>query len=45
MVEFVAAHRIVPVVDLVYPFAETIAALRRLDRGEQFGKIVIGFPH
>jgi zinc-binding alcohol dehydrogenase/oxidoreductase len=44
MVEFVATHRIVPVVDLVYPFAEAIAALRRLDRGEQFGKVVVGFP-
>ena len=31
-----------PAVDSVFPLAEVSAALARLDRGEQFGKIVLG---
>jgi NADPH:quinone reductase-like Zn-dependent oxidoreductase len=30
-----------PVVDRVFPFAEAIEALRRMERGEQMGKIVL----
>jgi zinc-binding alcohol dehydrogenase/oxidoreductase len=30
-----------PVVDEVYPLDEVQAALERLDRGEQFGKVVV----
>jgi len=41
MLELVAKHKIVPVVDDVFPLAETEAALRKLEKGEQFGKIVL----
>lgn len=41
MTEFVARHKIVPVVDRVFPLAETEAALRHMETGAQFGKIVL----
>ena len=41
MLEVVSAGEIVPVVDRVFPLAEARAALERLEKGEQFGKIVI----
>jgi NADPH:quinone reductase-like Zn-dependent oxidoreductase len=41
MVSFVAQHRIIPVVDRVFPLAETEAALRHLEAAAQFGKIVL----
>ncbi|MEL6865933.1 MAG: zinc-binding dehydrogenase [Bacteroidota bacterium] len=41
MVAFVNAHKIVPVVDSVYPIAEGAAAFERMDKGLQFGKIVL----
>lgn len=41
MLDFVSQHRIVPVVDAVFPLADGNAALRRLAEGEQFGKIVL----
>jgi NADPH:quinone reductase-like Zn-dependent oxidoreductase len=41
MTAFTARHRIVPVVSEVFPLAEAAAALARLERGEQFGKIVV----
>lgn len=43
MVDFVAEHRIMPIVDRVFPFSAGIEALHQLDKGEQFGKIAIGF--
>src|SRR5258708_1862481 len=43
MVDFAAEHRIVPIVDRVFPFSAGIQALHQLDKGEQFGKIVVGF--
>jgi D-arabinose 1-dehydrogenase-like Zn-dependent alcohol dehydrogenase len=33
-----------PIVDRVFPLAETPAALRRLADGEQFGKIAVAIP-
>ena len=42
MTTFVAQHKIVPVVDRVFPLAETEAALRHMESGAQFGKIVLG---
>jgi NADPH:quinone reductase-like Zn-dependent oxidoreductase len=33
--------KIHPVVDRVFPLAETAAAHRRMNEGEQFGKIVL----
>jgi NADPH:quinone reductase-like Zn-dependent oxidoreductase len=41
MTAFVTEHRIVPVVDRVFPLAEAEAALRHMDSGVQFGKIVL----
>ena len=41
MIAFVAQHKIVPAVDRVFPLAETEAALRHMEAGAQFGKIVL----
>ena len=41
LMTFVAAHKITPIVDKVFPLAEADAALRRMAAGEQFGKIVL----
>ncbi len=41
MTAFVAQHKIVPVIDRVFPLAETEAALRHMEAGAQFGKIVL----
>ncbi len=42
--ELVATGRARPVVDRVFPLAEAGAAHERLERGEQFGKIVLAIP-
>jgi NADPH:quinone reductase-like Zn-dependent oxidoreductase len=42
--ELIAAGRARPVVDSVFPLAEAAAAHERLERGEQFGKIVLRIP-
>jgi zinc-binding alcohol dehydrogenase/oxidoreductase len=42
MVAFTETHRIVPVVSEVFPLAEAAAAFALMERGGQFGKIVIG---
>jgi len=41
MLEVVAAGGLTPVVDEVFPLSEARAALQRLERAQQFGKIVI----
>lgn len=41
MLTLVEEAQLVPVVDQVFPLAEGEAALRRLDDGQQFGKIVL----
>ncbi len=41
MLEFVQQHRIVPLIDSVFPLSEANAALQRLANGDQFGKIVL----
>jgi zinc-binding alcohol dehydrogenase/oxidoreductase len=41
MVDFVCEHQIVPIVDKVMPLEHTEQALRRMDAGDQLGKIVI----
>jgi zinc-binding alcohol dehydrogenase/oxidoreductase len=41
MVNFISAHKIVPVVDAVYPMADAQLAIEKMARGEQFGKIVL----
>jgi NADPH:quinone reductase-like Zn-dependent oxidoreductase len=42
--DLVAAGSARPVVDEVFPLAEARAAHERLERGEQFGKIVLSIP-
>lgn len=44
MLEVVDAGGILPVVDRVFPLSEARAAFERLQRAEQFGKIVIDIP-
>lgn len=41
MTDFVTRHKIVPVVDRVFPLAETEQAFRHMEAGAQFGKIVL----
>lgn len=41
MTAFVAQHRIVPVVDRVFPLAQTEEAFRHMENAAQFGKIVL----
>jgi NADPH:quinone reductase-like Zn-dependent oxidoreductase len=40
MLKFVGQHRIIPVVDSVFELKDGNAGLERMDKGEQFGKIV-----
>lgn len=42
MLSFVNKHRLVPVIDKVFPLAEGEAALRYLEAGQQLGKVVLG---
>jgi NADPH:quinone reductase-like Zn-dependent oxidoreductase len=39
----ITQHKLKPVVDRVFPFAEAQAAYRHLESGTHFGKVVIGF--
>ena len=41
MTRFVEANKLVPVIDAIFPLSETEQALRRMDEGKQFGKIVL----
>ncbi|RVD58642.1 NAD(P)-dependent alcohol dehydrogenase [Mesorhizobium sp. M2D.F.Ca.ET.185.01.1.1] len=41
MLAAVATHRLKPVIDKVFPFAEAREAYRYFDRGDVFGKVVI----
>jgi NADPH:quinone reductase-like Zn-dependent oxidoreductase len=43
MVRAIAFHRLQPVIDSYYPFEQLPAALRHLQSGTHFGKIVIDF--
>jgi zinc-binding alcohol dehydrogenase/oxidoreductase len=42
--DLIAAGKARPVVDRVYPLAEAADAHRRLEAGEQLGKIVLRIP-
>jgi NADPH:quinone reductase-like Zn-dependent oxidoreductase len=44
MLAFVARHGVKPVVSDVFPLARAEEAFARLERGEQFGKIVVRMP-
>ena len=41
MIAFVTAKKMVPVIDETFPLADAELALRRMDEGRQFGKIVL----
>lgn len=41
MVQFVERHQIRPMVDKVYPVAKAAEAFKRMEEGQQFGKIVL----
>jgi len=41
MVSFINKHEIYPIVDFIYPLEQAQAAIERMERGEQFGKIVL----
>lgn len=41
MVAYVERHKIKPVIDKVYPLGEIEEALKRMEAGKQFGKIVL----
>jgi zinc-binding alcohol dehydrogenase/oxidoreductase len=41
MVQFVNDKQIVPIIDKVFPLEEAEQALRYMDAGQQFGKIVL----
>jgi len=41
MTQFVGKNELVPVVDEVFPLADAEQAIRRMDAGKQFGKIVL----
>jgi len=42
-VDFINARQLRPVVDHVYPFAEAVAAHKRMQESEQMGKLVLEF--
>jgi NADPH:quinone reductase-like Zn-dependent oxidoreductase len=37
----IALHQLKPVIDRVFPFADTVAALKHLESGAHFGKVVV----
>lgn len=41
MVQFIADHQLLPVVDQIFPLAEAEQAYRRMEEGQQTGKIVL----
>lgn len=44
MLHFVSKHRIKPVIDRVYEIDDVVAAAKRMDEAQQFGKIVLRIP-
>ena len=41
MLAMVEEHRIEPVIDRVFPLSEGVEAIRYLDAGTHFGKVVV----
>ncbi len=41
MVKFIAEHKIIPIVDSVFELRDGNAALKKMEEGKQFGKIVL----
>ncbi len=44
MLRAIEASRLQPVVDRVFPFDQAVDALKYLESGAHFGKVVVGFP-
>ncbi len=44
MLAFASKHQIVPVVDSIFDLEDGVSALRRMEEGKQFGKIVLRMP-
>jgi NADPH:quinone reductase-like Zn-dependent oxidoreductase len=44
MLRMVAGSRLEPIIDHKFSFADGVAALERLDTGEQFGKVIVEIP-
>jgi NADPH:quinone reductase-like Zn-dependent oxidoreductase len=44
MLRMVAGTRLEPIIDQTFPIEDGVAALRRLESGDQFGKIVVEIP-
>jgi NADPH:quinone reductase-like Zn-dependent oxidoreductase len=44
MLTFASLHRIIPVVSAVFPLSDGAGAFELMERGGQFGKIVVGMP-
>ncbi len=40
MLVFVSKHKIKPVIDRIFPMRDSYSAFERMEKGEQFGKIV-----
>ena len=45
MLQFVAKHEIIPIVDKVYALEAGNEAMTRMEQGEQFGKILLAVEH
>ncbi|WP_421878194.1 zinc-binding dehydrogenase [Marinoscillum sp.] len=43
MVRFVSNHQIIPAVDKIYPFDQSVEAIQSMATTDQFGKIVLSF--
>ena len=41
MLDFVESRKLKPIIDTIYPLEQAEDALRRMERGDQFGKIVL----
>lgn len=41
MIQFIEKHKIKPIIDKIYSLEEAIAALTRMEQGEQFGNIAL----
>ncbi|KAF1728087.1 NAD(P)-dependent alcohol dehydrogenase [Pseudoxanthomonas mexicana] len=41
LIRFIDEHAIVPVIDIIFPFAEAAAAFARMEHGRPIGKVVI----
>jgi NADPH:quinone reductase-like Zn-dependent oxidoreductase len=43
MWEFIATHKLKPVIDIVRPFDQVLASVEEMGKGSQMGKLVLKF--